>query len=204
MINKLFNRYKSIDEGDNHLPFFRQPSTWIAVLVGVFVILLLSGAFRAGSWLSFAMRTEVVSYECKNQFVKETTTVDIWSTDRKYNRSSVPECAWDTSRHPYYTCTSRDENGTCTGGYWDTDYDYSIRDWVKFKVFENNHQHFNDDHLRPYIDTQYRVQTTLKYLGMFVSENGQEYWLEGPRQFVVGQSYQIVQGVRHQRIRKLK
>lgn len=58
-------------------------------------------------------------------------TADIyrWTTVRKYNKSSVPRCAWDVDRDTY--CANHDSTGRCTR--WESEYDYSQRDWKYYK-----------------------------------------------------------------------
>ncbi len=199
MFNRLYKAYDKINKEDAWQPFFRQPSTWIAIGVGAIFVLLITGSFKAGAWLSFAVRTEVVEYSCKEQFVKEVTTIDIWTTRRYYDRSSAPSCSWDIDKDTY--CASRDSNGLCQR--WDHEYDYSLRGWERYKTITNNHSEFNRSHLRQYGGSEFKINTTLTYHGKFRSNNGKYYWLANNSQFVVGKTYSVVQGVRKQRIRKL-
>lgn len=53
-----------------------------------------------------------------------------WTTVRRYSQYMVPACAWDVDENTY--CAQRDSSGYCID--WDTEYDYSERDWKYLKT----------------------------------------------------------------------
>jgi len=117
----------------SHKPLMQRPVTWIVMsilLITTFTIL------KAVDGLNYLLATEKKEGTVKNFYYTIERDVEQWGTDRKYNKSSVPSCAWDIDEDETWVCTATDTLGNCTDGYYDYDYDYSMRDWVKFTTLD--------------------------------------------------------------------
>ena len=124
-----------------------------------------------------SLKTEIITTSITSYKQIRFVDVDIWGTARKYNRSSAPDCAWDVDKDRYYVCVVEDSTGTCLSGYWDTDYDYSIRKWKDFRSWEETYfdgAPQSDSLLRPFLNVhKYKIEAFSRY---FIRVKGSTKW----------------------------
>lgn len=119
-------------KGDEHKPLAQRKMTWAVIAV------IILGCFVGGgiNKVRKSLVTETVTARVLSRVTECKISVEKWTAERKYNRSSVPSCAWDEDEDTYYVCDWRDSTGICISGHYETDYDFNVMAWVDFKHWE--------------------------------------------------------------------